>query len=726
MEKFFNPQSIAIIGVTEKKKSIPRYILDNTQRWGYNGKIYGVTPGYGGQTVQGIPIFEGISDLPEIPDLAVLLIPAKYVPVVLEECGKFGIKRVAILSGGFNESGESGASLAEEVKSIASQYKIRFLGPNGLSVADGVSGVCLPFVPHQKMKRGGFSLISQSGGFFLVLWNMMRDENMGMARFVSIGNKLNVDECDMLEYLGSDPETKVIGMYLESIQNGERLVEVASKIDKPIIAIKANRSEAGSRAAMSHTASMSNNDSIVDAAFERAGIIRVEHINDLVTVARAFELPPMRGDRLMVMTPGGGSAVMMADLAEKNGFTFADPGKDFFEGLNRYTNAGGIIRFANPLDMGDIYDIHSYPEIIGDVLHSDGVDGAVYGHAWPLLPEDDDSIFKTMFHTDISEDVIHTMEAAGKPLAVSMSASTEVLRKMKHNLSYPIFDRVEDAIWALRKQADFHARRNAAKEEYAEPDDMMLDDMELYLQEKSGDVGEDMLFPLKSAGIDSPQTVVARNREEAVEVGGEMGFPVVMKVVSPDVLHKSDAGGVVIGVDSEVAAGEAYDGIMAGVKEYNPHARVDGIRVSAKAPEGHDMFIGGMRDDSFGPVVVFGYGGIYTEVFEDVERVLCPAGTSEIREKLERLKCHTILRGTRGKPGADIDALVDIIHRVSVIMKRFPCIRELDLNPVRVFESGEGVRALDARARIVHDAEEAEGETIREGAGDEQYLSCGS
>ncbi|MFW5770067.1 MAG: acetate--CoA ligase family protein, partial [Spirochaetota bacterium] len=516
MEKFFNPQSIAIIGVTEKKKSIPRYILDNTQRWGYSGKIYGVTPGYGGQTVQGIPVYEGIRDLPEIPELAVLLIPAKFVPVVLEECGKFGIKRVAILSGGFNESGESGASLAEEVKSIASQYNIRFLGPNGLSVADAVSGVCLPFVPHQKMKRGGFSLISQSGGFFLVLWNMMRDENMGMARFVSIGNKLNVDECDMLEYLGSDPETKVIGMYLESIQNGERLVEVASKIDKPIIAIKANRSEAGSRAAMSHTASMSNNDSIVDAAFERAGIIRVEHINDLVTVARAFELPPMRGERLMVMTPGGGSAVMMADLAEKNGFTFADPGKDFFEGLNRYTNAGGIIRFSNPLDMGDIYDIHSYPEIIGDVLHSDGVDGAVYGHAWPLLPEDDDSIFKTMFHTDISEDVIHTMEAAGKPLAVSMSASTEVLRKMKHNLSYPIFDRVEDAIWALRKQADFYAGKNVPKKESVEPVDMVLDDMELYLQGKSGDIGEDMLFPLMSAGIDSPQTVVARDREEAI------------------------------------------------------------------------------------------------------------------------------------------------------------------------------------------------------------------
>ncbi len=724
MEKFFNPQSMVIFGISEKKKSIPGYILQNTKRWGYQGKIYGVMPGSGGTTVDGVDVYDSITDLPEVPELAVMLIPAKFVSHAMRECGKFGIRRVAVLAGGFNESGESGENLAEEVMAIAGEYNIRFIGPNGLAVADASSGVCLPFIPHRKMKKGGFSFISQSGGFLLVLWNLMNDENIGMAKFVSIGNKLDVDESDILEYFGNDPETEVIGLYLESIQNGERLVEVARKIDKPIIALKANRSEAGGRAAMSHTASMSNNDDIVDAALERAGIIRVDYVHDLISAVRIFKLPPMRGNRLMVMTPGGGSAVMMADIAEKYGFEFADPGTQFYEGLHKHTNAGGIIKFSNPLDMGDIYNIHAYPEIIGEALSRESVDGAIYGHARPLFPDEDDSIFKEMFYTDISKEIISEMEAAGKPLGVSMSASADAMRKMKRGLPYPIYDRAEDAIAALRIQADFYARQEKKKSGEDFSNDFDFSEIALKLRGLKGDVGEEVLDAFRSSGIAAASSIVAADEDAAVRGAEGIGYPVVMKVASPDVLHKSDAGAVVMNVKNGGEVRAAFRSIINNVLAYRSDARIDGIRISEMAAEGRDMFVGALRDASFGPVVVFGYGGIYTEVFHDVAMALCPAPAEEIKEKIEKLKCNAILKGARGNPPADVDALVGIIERVSHLMKALPEIHELDLNPVRVFAMGKGAMALDSRMRLVPVSENIITATLDEAVSEEKATTC--
>jgi len=275
MEKLFYPESIAIYGLSSKSGNIPRLILENLIRWGYKGRIFGVSPSGHDEHVDGIRIYLKVADLPETPDLVVALIPARFMPGVIEDCGKKGVPWMAIPSGGFNELGEEGKVLAEQCVSTAFEYGLRFVGPNAVTVANTANGLCVPFVPSFPPPIGGFSIISQSGGVGLMLWNLMTDENIGMAKFASIGNKLNVDEVEVLEYFGRDPETKVIGMYLESIPRGKELIEVAEKIDKPIIILKANTSEAGRQAAMSHTAALSNNDEIVDAAFERAGIIRI-------------------------------------------------------------------------------------------------------------------------------------------------------------------------------------------------------------------------------------------------------------------------------------------------------------------------------------------------------------------------------------------------------------------------------------------------------------------
>jgi len=702
VEKFFNPKSIVIFGLSTKKNNIPGYILQNTQRWGYKGKIFGVTPGANQEKLHDVTIYGSLEDLPIIPDLAVLLIPARFVPMAMEECGKFGITRAAVLASGFNELGESGEDLAQQVTTIANKYNMRFMGPNGLTVSDAHSGLCLPFIPHKAMKKGGFSFITQSGGLCLILWNLMNDENVGMAKFASIGNKLNIDEVDVLEYLGQDPQTKVIGLYLESIKNGSRLIETARRIKKPIIALKANTSGAGAKAAMSHTASLSNDDDIVNTAFEKAGIIRIEDLREFASLAKIFKLPPMRGNRLMIMTPGGGAAVMLADQCEKYGFEFADPGREFYKKLDNYNNAG-VIHYSNPLDMGDIYDTQTYPQIFHDALSSDEVDGAIYGHALPLIPKEDKSIFKKMFYTDISSRTEEVILKTGKPLAMSVSCSFEAYVKLNANFGFPVYNQTEEVVRALRIQADFYARQGVKPHEAMNIYKMDSTWIGKRINGMKGTIGEEMLDVMRQAGLATTSSVTVSNVHEAVRAARTIGYPVIMKIDSPDILHKSDAGGVIVGIGNDDEAAETFARIITNARSYNAGTKINGVRIAEMAPSGHDMFIGAIRDKSFGPVVVFGYGGVYTEIFRDVERAICPSSPQEIEEKLRRLKCYKILEGARGAKLADISAFIEAIIRVSHLMNMYPEIKELDLNPVRIFDEGKGIILLDARARIEHE-----------------------
>ena len=395
MEKIFYPNSIVIIGLSNKANNIPKLILENLIRWGYTGRIFGMNPSAKDEHVGGIKMYSSIADLPAIPDIAVALIPARYVPNAIEECGRFGIKRMAIPSGGFNETDAAGKKLADLMLQKAEKYGVRFVGPNGVTVANTANGLCLPFVPSYMPTKGDVSFITQSGGVGLMLWNNITDENVGMAKFVSIGNKLDLDEVDFLEYFGDDPDTNIIFLYLESIPRGEAFLKAAEKIDKPIIVLKASRTDAGKKAAMSHTAALSNNDDIIDTAFERAGVIRIDNLMEFISMAKAFNLPPMKGDKVMLMSPAGGIAVMMADLSEKVGFQFADPGRDFYKKLDNFANAG-IINLSNPLDMGDIYDPAMYAHTFHSVMHNENVDGAVFVNQWPQMPQGED-IFHKMF-----------------------------------------------------------------------------------------------------------------------------------------------------------------------------------------------------------------------------------------------------------------------------------------------------------------------------------------
>ena len=699
MDKLYYPESIVIIGLSSKPTNIPRITLENLFRWGYRGRIFGVNPRSDDVHVDGIRMYKNIEDLPEVPDLAYCLAPAKVVPDLVDSCGKFGIKHIAIPSGGFAEYSEEGEMLAEKTVANARRHGVRFVGPNGLTIANTNSGLCLPFVPLHKAPKGEMSIIAQSGGVALSILNYLHDENLGLAKFASIGNKLDLDEVDFLEYLGQDPQTGVICLYLESIDRGRDFIEMAKKIDKPIVVYKSNTTSAGERTAMSHTAAVSNDEDIIDSAFEEAGIIRIYNFLDFMEVVKAFQLPPMRGKRIMVMSPAGGYTVMAADLCEKAGFQFADMGQEFYESLKNFSNAG-VIKFSNPLDMGDIYEPNLVAHVIYSVMHSEQVDGAMIISQRPKMPQGDD-VFRKMFLSDLSKETWGSILSAGKPFGVCLSGPTSNIQQAKRAVEFPIFNSPEEMVNAMALQMKFYEqkRKIQEKEEAALPG-INEKAAKQWIQDKQGDYGEEVLELLETYNVPVAQSRVAGNAEEAVQQASELGLPVVMKVISPDALHKSDAGGVAIGVETAEQVKENFSTIRQNLFNYDANARFEGVRIQQMASEGYDMFVGGKNDPSFGPVVFFGMGGVYVEVFQDVANVLCPTDAESVTHHLERLKSYKVLQGMRGQAAGDIPAFVDLIVRVSHLMADYPQIQELDLNPVRVFNRGSGVMALDARARI--------------------------
>ena len=699
MDQFFAPRSLAVYGLSSKAANTPRIIVENCLRWGFRGRLFGINPTSAETDVSGIRVYRSASELPIVPDLAVILIPARFVPHAVEDCGRAGIKRLAIQSGGFNESGDHGLSLAKQLQDLARTFQIRFVGPNGLTLADTASGLCLPFVPSYPLRAGGFSLITQSGGLGLFLWNLLASEQVGLAKFASIGNKLDLDEVDFLRYFGRDPATRVIGLYLESVAQGKRLIQAAQTIDKPVIVFKANTTKAGNRAAMSHTASLSNDEAIIDTAFERAGIIRINHLHDFITTAKAFMLPPMGGNRIMAMSPAGGLGVAMADLCERQGFAFADPGEDFFRELQEIANAG-IIRLSNPLDMGDIYQIDKYPLIFSHVLASPQVDGAIFVSQCPQMPPGGKDAFTSMFTTDLSLEITGAVRSSAKPMALALYGDGPKLAALKERCQIPIFNGPEEAILALHRQLHFHARRARGSFQPDPPDPgVHIDALKNWLKRPEKIIGEQALEFLSSCGLSTPQSAVAHTAEEAGDLAEAIGFPVVLKVISPQAVHKTEAGGVLLGIGTREQALAGFARIQSNLAQYSPGARLDGVRVVAMVQEGHDLFIGGLQDPSFGAVLFFGYGGILIEVLADVEQVLCPSSREEIREKLQRLQAWKLLCGVRGRKSINPEPFIDTICRLSQVLAAFPEIQELDINPVRLTSQGT-MLALDARMRL--------------------------
>jgi acetyltransferase len=523
---------------------------------------------------------------------------------------------------------------------------------------------------------------------------MLASEGGGLAKMISVGNKVDIDENDALEYLIDDPETEIITMYLEGIQDGRRLMSLARSTDKPILIHKSNIGEAARGIASSHTAALSADDAVVDAALRQAGIARFRDSETLVHYLKALTLPPMRGNRVAVLSRSGGHAVIAADACELQGLQLAELPREFLDEAQTHLRAN-VISLTNPMDLGDLFDLDVYERLAEGTLKMDGVDGMVFMHTYMVGPDGDRSqrLFERLHELSVE---------TGKPVAVHADTVASEVSRLKQVLPGPVFQEPSDAVRALALLRDYWKVEVPAPVRPDGPADAaaVRAILDTCRREGRNPLLQESMAIAAAYGVPVIASRLAATEDEAVAAALELGLPAVLKVVSPEISHKSDLGGVQLSLRSEAGVRAAYGEIMEAVTAGAPGSHVAGVMVQPMLRGGRDLIVGARLDPNFGHAVVAGMGGVFVEVFGDVAIRIAPFPRSAAAAMLRELKVWPVLEGVRGQEASDVDALIDAILAVARLVTDFPEIVELDLNPIRVMASGKGCLALDARMNL--------------------------
>jgi len=693
MREIFYPSSVAVIGVSNSPDNMGRGIVFNLTEFGFQGIIYEVGPK--GGVFAGRRIYPSVLDIPDHVDLAVILTPARTVAGILEECGQKGIKWAVIESAGFREYGEEGRKVEEEIIRVAEKWGLRFVGPNCIGVINMEAGLCTPFPPLRRIVRtGDISMISQSGGVGMSVLNLMGNEGLGLNKFVSAGNMLNIKTEEFLAYFVEDPGTKYILLYLEGVEDGRRLMEVAGKSPKPIVAFKANIGQFGKAIASSHTASLSSNDRVVDAAFRQCGIIRVHDATTLGNDLKILHLPPMRGKNLAIISRSGGHAVIAADACETSGLTLAEFPQDFLEEIEKHFRAS-VIKLTNPLDLGDLFDLEIYLKIIDRTLAQGGVDGIVFLHTF-------NATFEGQKSRDLFNRVIELSKRYDKPVAIYVSTEDQEVSYLKKNLPHPVFTQVVETVRALELNRRYHAEKERRQQPVEIPSFAVNQKGARILLEKAGGEKRDLLLHegaeiLRSYGIPIVQGIPVSDEAGAIRAAKELGFPVAMKVISKQISHKSDVGGVQLNLRSEAGVADAYRDMTRRIHQAYPEAKIEGVLIQPMVTGGRELIVGGRQDVQFGPVVLVGLGGIFVEIFGEVSVRVVPISRREAFGMIDELRGSALFKGARGTKPSDVEAGVEVLLRISQLLGDLPEVQEIDINPLRVFQEKEGCLALDVR-----------------------------
>jgi acetyltransferase len=693
MDALFYPKRLAVVGVSPEPTNLGRHIVANLRAQGYDGEVLPV--GRSGGEIDGLPIARRIADLSGTIDAAAILVPARLVPEVLEECAAKGAKAAYVESGGFAEFGKEGAALSARVLAIARRTGIRIVGPNCLGVINTANGLSVPFARLEPTPRGAASILSQSGGVGISYLQEFAAEGLGVAKFVSLGNKIDVDETDLVPYLAADPETRVICSYLESLPRGREFAEAAARAGKPVLVHKSNRGAMARGIAASHTTALAADDRVVSAALRQAGVVRVDEVREMVGAAKALLLPPMRGPRLAVISRSGGHAVIAADACERRGLVLP-PFPPEVIALARSRLRANVIRLANPMDLGDLFDVDAYRRVLEETILQRRYDGLLFLFTYytirdPGLPER-----LIAFVSELSE-------RYAKPIAFCLLSFPAELRRLKGLTRFPLFGTTEEAIAGLATSLDYARRRRTRTGRPARPKvDRARARAVLDRASARGrtHLSADAFDLLAAYGIPTPPVRRATSATDAVRAARAIGFPVAMKIESEDVVHKSDAGGVALGLNTANAVAAAYRRIVRAIRKAVPGARIAGVGLSKMIAGGRELILGARVSAGFGPVVVLGWGGTLVEVLDESVIRPAPVSTVTAREMIAELKGSAVLRGVRGGKAADLPALADAVVRVARLVADHPEIAELDVNPLVVLDDGRGVIALDARARL--------------------------
>jgi acetyltransferase len=693
MQEIFYPSSVAVIGVSAKPDNLGRNIVANLIEYEFNGIVYAVGPS--GGMIETRRIYRSVVDIPDHVDLAVILTPAQTVSGVLEECGQKGIRWAIIETAGFREFGEHGRQLEDEIVRVAEKYGIRFVGPNCVGAINMENGFCVPF-PRLKrfIKTGEVSMVTQSGGVGMSVLNLLANEGLGLNKFVSVGNVLNIDAEDMLEYLIGDERSGLIFVYLESIKDGRRLMDIARRSTKPILIFKSNIGKLGQDIALSHTASLTSDDKVVDAAFHQVGVVRVHDATSLGNSLKILGLPPMKGRNLAIVSRSGGHAVIAADACELSGFHLAQLPEKFLREIEKHFRAS-VIRLTNPLDLGDLFDLNVYATIVEQTLQLEGIDGVVFLHTSLSEMENQTSRF-------LLERIMKLVEQYRKPVAYYISTAAQEVGYLKQNYNFPVFTQVVETIRALQMSNYYYSQ---SQQVHAPKEKLAFDANQVAIRkliraaraERRDLLLDEALEVLECYGIPTVRGEVAENVDEAQAVAERIGYPVAIKIIADQISHKSDVGGVQLNLRNGPAVAEAFIDMMDRIHKAYSQVKIDGVLVQPMVTGGHELILGGRQDAQFGPVVMVGLGGIFVEVLDEVMLRVTPISRREAQEMIENLRGYPILKGARGHKPSDVESVVDVLLRLSHLLTDFPEIKELDINPLRVFHEKEGCRALDAR-----------------------------
>ena len=693
----FEPQSIAVIGASHDTTKIGYKVVQNIVQGGYRGQIYPVNP-QGGE-VLGLRAYRSVEEIGDEIDVASIVIPARYVFDAVKSCARKKVKYLTIISSGFSEIGNN-----EEEKRIvtfARQNGMRVLGPNIFGIYSAEASLNATF-GSSNVIPGGVAIITQSGALGIAMIGKTAVENIGLSAIVSVGNKTDVDEADLLEYLIQNPRTKIILMYIEGVREGERLIQALKRVTEkiPVVVIKAGRSERGAIAAASHTGSLAGSDEIFDAIIRQCGVIRAESVEEAFNWCKFLSNnPPPPGENTVIITNGGGIGVMATDACEKFGVKLYDDTNALKEAFASVTPDFGSTK--NPVDLTGQGGSAHYNSALGEALKNDQIHSVIALYCETAV-FDAENLVQMISHND------EEFKKYRKPLVFSVfggeRAETCLAGLKRTNVA--VYGDVYEAVACLGAAYAYYRYR---AERSLESADAEIDQAAIN-RVLNGAIREGRTFLLanegqavmRAAGIAIPKSAITHSLDEAVRAAEEIGYPVVMKVVSRDILHKSDAGGVALDLVDKNEVIDAYQAILRNCRAYKAEAAIDGVEVSEMVKMGTETIVGARRDSTFGPIIMFGLGGIYVEVMKDVAFRALPIARKEIMSMVKQIRAYPLLLGVRGEEKKDVDSVVDTIIKVGTIIQKCKLISDIEINPLVVYENGRGVKAVDVRILITN------------------------
>ncbi len=695
LDSIFRPKSVAVVGASTRKGSIGREMVHNLISSDFHGKLFPVNPK--ADYINSIKAYPSILDIPDPVDLAIIAVPAAYTEQVVEECGKKGVKGLVIITAGFKEVGPEGHERQDRIQGICTRYGMRAVGPNCLGVFNADKGVSLnaTFAPGMP-EPGPVGFVSQSGALGIAIWTEMQRLKVGFSQFASIGNKMDITGNDLIEYWENDPATRIISLYIEDFGNPRRFTKLARRITrkKPILMVKSGRTEAGARAASSHTGALSGMDRATTALLRQTGVIRARSIDEMMALIPAFARCPLpKGDRVAILTNAGGPAIMATDALEGHGMHLAELDDDTRRRLAERLPAEASV--SNPVDMIAAADAENFRECVRILLESDEVDIGIVAFVPPIMVNP----------TDVVRAVTESMEGIGKPVLMVLMAEDQYYERIPVEIpeAPPIYRYPETAVYAAAELCG-HARW-IARDGGTVPEVDADRETARRILEEEGVAGEyldpDAAFRLLEA-YRFPLAPWRRIRtaEEAVAAANELGYPAVLKVAGRKIVHKSDVGGVILGIQGDLEMEGAFGKMSRAVRGLGHVPEEEGFLVQPMSAPGKEAILGLSTDPVIGPMLLFGLGGKYVEVFQDVALRVHPITDVEAREMVESIRGFPLLEGVRGEEGVALPVVHDALLRMSALVSDFPQLAEIDLNPFLLSPDPADCRIVDVRVRL--------------------------